>query len=99
MFSYITNFILYIYLWLQLAIRDSRIASQFTVIANHFFLFLINSQINEFVHFILYFAHEFIQEMFLNNFYKFSFSYSKKTFFSGNSVDTIHLFNICLFKH
>ena len=41
------TFILNHFTGFQLAIRDSRIASQFTVIANHFFLFLIKSRIKK----------------------------------------------------
>ena len=61
----------------QLVIRDSQIVSQFTVIANHFFLFHRKSQIKNLFFsftktylFILFSTvHEFIQEMFLNNFH------------------------------
>ena len=61
----------------QLVIPYWRIASQSTVIANHFFLFFRKSRIkNHFFSFtetclfILFSTvHEFIQEMFLNNFH------------------------------
>ena len=60
----------------QLAIRKSQVSLQLSqIIFPCFFYKITNSKFffflhkNMFVHFILYFAHEFIQEMFLNNFY------------------------------